>query len=96
MRLGEGSPHLAVGTEVCGGDLEGDLVVGLFAHLLGQKVGLSHKGVGFYDLLPQSREALPEQLISNKHTHARTQTHKHTQTHRHQETGQEGFCLEKA
>lgn len=72
-------PDLAVGAEVCGGDLKGDLVVGLFAHLLGQKVGLSHQSVGFHNLLPQSREALTEQLIPD------------TQTHPHRETAQRLF-----
>lgn len=77
-----GEADLAVGAKVCGGDLKGDLVVGLFAHLLGQKVGLSHKSVGFHDLLPEPREALAEQLISNTHTHTHDQ---------HQETAQEVF-----
>lgn len=74
---------LAVGAEVCGGDLKGDLIVGLFAHLLSQKVSLSHQGVGFHNLLPESREALTEQLIPDTHTH----------THIHQETAQGLFAF---
>lgn len=70
--LGVQRSDLAVGAEVRCRDLEGDLIVGQFAHLLGQKVGLSHQRVGFHHLLPESREALTEQLIPDTHTH-RTQ-----------------------
>lgn len=64
---------LAVGAEVRGGDLKGDLIVRLFVHLLGQKVGFSHQGVGFHNLLPESRKALTEQLIPDKQTQTHTE-----------------------
>lgn len=59
-----GGSDLAVGTEVGCRNLKGDLIVSQFVHLFCQKVGLSHQGVGFHDLFPESRKALTKKLVS--------------------------------
>lgn len=66
---------LAIGAEVCCRDLKGDLIVSQFVHLLCQKVGFSHQGVGFHDLLPESREALTKQLVPDTRTHTEHRDH---------------------
>lgn len=58
---------LAVGAEVGSRDLKGDLIVGEFFHLLGQKVGLSHQSVGSDNLLPEPRQTLTEELVPVSH-----------------------------
>lgn len=58
---------LAVGAEVGCRNLKSDLIVSQFVHLLCQKVGFSHQGVGFHDLLPESRKALTKKLIPDTH-----------------------------
>lgn len=68
--LGGGS-DLAIGTEVGSWNLKSDLIVCQFVHLLRQKVGLSHQGVGFHDLLPEPRKTLTKELIPIKeHIHS--------------------------
>lgn len=54
---------LTVGAEVGCGNLEGDLIIGEFVHLLCQKVGFSHQSVGFDNLLSESGKALAKKLI---------------------------------
>lgn len=63
--LGVQRSDLAVGAEVGGRNLKGDLIVRQFVHLLRQEVGFSHQRVGFHDLLPESRKALTKKLISD-------------------------------
>lgn len=67
--LGVQRSNLTVGTEVGCRNLKGDLIVSQFVHLLCQKVGFSHQGVGFHNLLPESRKALTKKLIPDTHTH---------------------------
>lgn len=52
IEVGLGS-YPAVGTEAVGRDLQGDLELGLLAHLLRQVVGLPDQGFGLQNLLPQ-------------------------------------------
>lgn len=66
-------PDLAVGAEVGCRNLKGDLIVCQFVHLLRQKVGFSHQGVGFHNLLSETRQALTKKLIPDTHADNRTQ-----------------------
>lgn len=75
MRSGVQRSDLSVGTEVGSRNLKGDLIVGEFVHVLGQKVGLSHQSVGLDDLLPESRQTLAEKLIPVSQWMSQTYTH---------------------
>lgn len=67
---------LVVGTEIGCGNLKSDLIVGQFVHLFRQKVGFSHQGVGFDDLLPEPRKTLTKKHITVSHTHTHTEQNK--------------------
>ncbi len=67
MHVNVSVSHLAVCAEVGGRDLQRELIVGEFVHLLGQKVSLSHQSIRSNHLLTQPRQTLTEELVPETH-----------------------------